>query len=363
MNPTRSGPSPLITALLGAAVLAVHLGLMADDAPRPRPSAAPVVPAPQAATPATIQTGIYATAPVVVTGVRVAAATPPTPAQAATRAPTRAAAPPPAAEPVTQPFKASATTEPVPRTQPVPDLASETLAPQADTTIVAQAPSPAATAPAVGASPPPSDPPPSTTLPYEVAGKARGIDYQAKGALEWRRDATGYEARMELSMRFLGSRVQTSRGSIGREGLRPERFADKRSSERAAHMDHMKRQISFSNNAPGAELLPGVQDRLSLFMQLAGLMRARPRQTGDTIEFQVVGTGDAELWRFDVGPMETLDLPAGAIEARRLSRAPRKPHDSTVEVWLAPALGHLPVRLRVAQSNGDVADQRLARLP
>ncbi len=355
MNPIRSGPSPLTTALLGAAVLAVHLGLMADDA-RPRPSTAPVPPEVlQAASPTATRTGIYTTAPVIVTGVQVARTTPPTP--------TRAATPPRAAAPVTPPVEASTTAEPVPATPPAPALASETLAPQADTVVMAQAPSPGAPAPAASASPPPSDPPPSTTLPYEVAGKARGIDYQAKGALEWQRDAKGYEARMELSMRFLGSRVQTSRGGIGPEGLRPERFADKRSSERAAHMDHAKRQISFSNNAPGAELLPGVQDRLSLFMQLAGLMRARPRQTGDAIEFQVVGTGDAELWRFDVGPMETLDLPAGAIEARRLSRAPRKPHDSTVEVWLAPSLGHLPVRLRVAQSNGDVADQRLARLP
>ncbi|MBL0919204.1 MAG: DUF3108 domain-containing protein [Hydrogenophaga sp.] len=354
MNPTRSGPSPLTTALLGAAVLAVHLGLMADDT-HPRTPAAAVTPE---ALPTATPTAIHSTAPVVVTRVQVAVATPPLPARAAT--------PPRATAPVAQPLKASATSEPVPPTQPA--LASETPvadppARAADEVVLAQAPATAAAAPAAGAAPPPSDPPPSTTLPYEVAGKARGIDYQAKGSLEWQRDAKGYEARMELSMRFLGSRVQTSRGGIGPEGLRPERFADKRSSERAAHMDHVKRQISFSNNAPGAELLPGMQDRLSLFMQLAGLMRARPRQAGDVIEFQVVGTGDAELWRFDVGPMETLDLPAGAIEARRLSRAPRKPHDSTVDVWLAPALGHLPVRLRVAQSNGDVADQRLARLP
>jgi len=34
-----------------------------------------------------------------------------------------------------------------------------------------------------------------------------------------------------------------------------------------------------------------------------------------------------------------------------------------VEVWLAPSMKHLPVRLRISQANGDVADQRLARLP
>lgn len=164
-------------------------------------------------------------------------------------------------------------------------------------------------------------------------------------------------------MLFLGSRVQTSRGGVGPEGLRPERFADRRSSERAAHFDREGGRIRFSNNAPSAPLLPGAQDRLSLFLQLAGLLRARTFQEGESITFQVAGIGDAEPWRFDVGPLETLALPAGTLQARRLSRTPRKSHDSTVEVWLAPSLDHLPVRLRVAQANGDFADQRLARLP
>ena len=231
--------------------------------------------------------------------------------------------------------------------------------------LIAQAPAPkpaaAATAPADTA--PPSDPPPATELNYEVFGQAKGFDYRATGTLSWRREGSNYQARMELAMPLLGKRVQTSEGSVGPDGLRPVRFADKRSSERAAHFEREAKRIRFSNNAPEAEWLPGAQDRLSLFMQLAGLMRAQPRQSGDVLSFQVAGVGDAEVWQFEVGALETLRLPAGNIEARLLKRAPRKPHDSTVEVWLAPALGHLPVRLRIAQPGGDVADQRLARLP
>ena len=40
-------------------------------------------------------------------------------------------------------------------------------------------------------------------------------------------------------------------------------------------------------------------------------------------------------------------------------RLPRKEFDTTVDVWLAPSQGHLPVRMRITQANGDVADQRL----
>lgn len=230
--------------------------------------------------------------------------------------------------------------------------------------LIAQAPSPKpAAATTTPAAAPPSDPPPATELNYDVFGQAKGFDYRATGTLSWRREGANYEARMELAMPLLGKRVQTSEGSVGPDGLRPVRFADKRSSERAAHFEREAKRIRFSNNAPEAQWLPGAQDRLSLFMQLAGLMRAQPRQSGDVLSFQVAGVGDAEVWQFEVGELETLRLPAGNIEARLLKRAPRKPHDSTVEVWLAPSLGHLPVRLRIAQPGGDVADQRLARLP
>jgi hypothetical protein len=349
-------------ALLGVVVLAVHLGLLAREAAPPLPedrAAASERAAPSAITVAT---------PVVVTQVRqvprepsTASATPSTAAPPAPRV-TRPRPPPLTPAPVEVPEAATETPAPA----PMPAEAAPLLTADSGVAQAAEAPVAATTAPEPpdpAPTLPPSDLPPSATLPYEVRGQVRGMDYHARGALEWRLDAQGYEARMELSMLFLGSRVQTSRGGVGPEGLRPERFADRRSSERAAHFDRETGRIRFSNNAPAAALAPGAQDRLSLFMQLAGLLRARAHSEGETIEFQVAGVGDAQTWRFEVAPMETLDLPAGAIEARRLVRTPRKEHDSTVEVWLAPSLGHLPVRLRIAQSNGDVADQRLARWP
>lgn len=223
-------------------------------------------------------------------------------------------------------------------------------------------------APARAAAPaaplPRSEPPPSTRLQYDVSGRASGFEYSAKGVLDWRLGPQGYEARMEVSMPLLGSRVQISQGTTGPEGLRPDRFADQRKNkEKAAQFERTAQRIRFSNQAPEAELMPGAQDRLSLFMQLAGLMRVQARQPGEVVGFQVAGTGDAEPWKFEVGPLETLSLPAGSIEARRLLRSPRKDQDTRVEVWLAPSLGYLPVRLRVTQPDGDMADQRLARRP
>ena len=59
---------------------------------------------------------------------------------------------------------------------------------------------------------------------------------------------------------------------------------------------------------------------------------------------------------------ETLSLPVGPTAAVRLTRLPRQPYDQQVDLWFAPSLGYLPVRLRVTHPNGDVADQVLRRL-
>ena len=220
-------------------------------------------------------------------------------------------------------------------------------------------------APSTARTLPPAQPPASTRLDYAVTGNIKGIAYNAEGKLDWTHADGRYSARMEMKVFLLGSRVQTSTGRVGPAGLSPERFADKSRSEKAAHFDTELQRIRFSNNAPEAALLPGAQDRLSLFLQIAGLLQARPQAyaSGQTIEMQVVGTGDADIWRFEVGDEVTLALPAGEMRARLLKRMPRKEFDSTVEMWLAPGLQHLPVRLRVTQANGDVADQQLRRMP
>ncbi len=224
---------------------------------------------------------------------------------------------------------------------------------------------PSSEAAAAGPPLPPAIPPPGTRLLYDVTGNVKGIGYKAQGALDWSVADGRYEARMEMRVLLLGSRSQTSVGRIGPHGLMPERFADKSRSEKAAHFDAEQQRIRFSSNAPDVPLQPGAQDRLSLFLQLASLLQARPQAytAGQTVDMQVAGTGDAPVWRFDVGEESTVSLPAGEFKVRHLVRQPRKEFDSTVEMWLAPSLHHLPVRLRVKQANGDVADQQLSQMP
>jgi hypothetical protein len=39
-------------------------------------------------------------------------------------------------------------------------------------------------------------------------------------------------------------------------------------------------------------------------------------------------------------------------------RNPRREFDQRVELWLAPALGYLPARIRITEANGDYIDQK-----
>lgn len=202
--------------------------------------------------------------------------------------------------------------------------------------------------------------PPSARLKYEVKGEVKGFPYHVNGDLQWSQDGKTYNARMEISHFLLGSRVQTSTGQVGAHGLEPTRFGDKVRSEVAAHFNYESKKVTFSANTPDVDLLPGAQDQLSVLMQAAAMVAGEPQQfaQGSTLSFQAVGPKSAENWMFTVGATEKLDLPGGDMVALRLWRNPNAQYDSKLEIWLAPSLGYLPVRIRLTQANGDVADQQ-----
>jgi hypothetical protein len=49
-------------------------------------------------------------------------------------------------------------------------------------------------------------------------------------------------------------------------------------------------------------------------------------------------------------------MPGGDLQAIKLSRPPTGPYSNRADIWFAPAQGYLPVRIRLTEANGDVAD-------
>lgn len=207
-------------------------------------------------------------------------------------------------------------------------------------------------------------PPPAALMKYDVKGRARHLSYSAWAELLWQQDGHRYDARLEVGAFLLGSRVQTSSGLLGAEGLMPLRFGDKSRSELAAHFQRDKNIISFSANTPDVPLLKGAQDRLSVVLQLSALLAADPTRypAGTMLSFQTVSQREAEVWQFVVEKEEPLSLPYGDLPTMKLNRNPRREFDQRIELWFAPGLDYLPVRLRITNANGDVVDQLLRSL-
>ena len=204
--------------------------------------------------------------------------------------------------------------------------------------------------------------PGSLELRFVAHGQVGAKPYVGTGTLVWLQNGIGYDA--QLSGRVVAEILaQRSSGKIGGDGLAPDRFTDKRilKSELASHFVRDQQQIVFSNNQPTVALRPGAQDRLSVMFQLGALLAgdAASYPPGSTITVQTAGTSDADQWTFNVEGDETLELLAGTYPARKLSRNPRREFDDKVELWLAPELGYLPVRLRVTQAKGDFFDMQL----
>ena len=201
-------------------------------------------------------------------------------------------------------------------------------------------------------------------LKYQVLGMSKQMNYSAWAEFSWQHDGQRYDSKLEVGAFLLGSRSQTSQGTLSVEGLMPQRFGDKYRSEVASHFQRDKGVISFSTNAPEAPLLKGAQDRLSVVMQIAALLSAEPERypLGTMLSFQTVATRDAEVWLFLVEKSETLQLPYGEVPTIKINRKPRKEFDQAIELWFAPSIDYLPVRLRVTNSNGDFVDQQLRKV-
>jgi hypothetical protein len=275
---------------------------------------------------------------------------------------------PPPAPPSPTP-RAKLVTQPTPPAPPPVDVTEAAPTEPAETleaaTPASSSPASDATEPAAPSLPAPSIavPPAQTRLVYDITGEVKGRNVFAEGLFEWTVKDGRYDASLAVRMFLLGTRTQTSVGRIGPQGLMPDRFGERQRDEAATHFDYEGQRVRFSRNRPDAPLLPGTQDRLSVILQLAAQLQAQPMQSGQSITVPVASSRAVDVWVWSVGELQTVNLPQGPSVARHLTRPALDERDNTIELWMAPNLQHLPVRIRITQSNGDWLDQRLVLAP
>lgn len=259
---------------------------------------------------------------------------------------------------------ATNTEQPAAAAEPAPEPATEPAEAHGADTARPIAVTPAGSAPLPPGSVLPVTLPNSATLEFNASGQVKGFQYSAGAQLQWQHDGQYYQARQSISMFLLGERAQTSEGLITPKGLQPLNFSDKGRKTQSAAFDVASGKAHYSGGQTDAAIGDGVQDRLSVFLQLSALMAAGPEKypPGTLIELTTSSARSAVRWQFRVGASEALELPFGSVMALRLDKLPGKSSsDQRGSVWLAPAMQYLPVRIKLSQGQDDFVDLQLKK--
>lgn len=276
----------------------------------------------------------------------------------------RRALPPPAVEPPqpeAAPGPGPAASEPTMAAGPPPETA-----PGAGPVAVATPAEPAsAPEPPVIASTPPADPwPPSTRIRYALRGNFRG-EFSGQAQVLWLRDGDRYRVELDIAIgpraAPVASRRVVSEGRLGPNGLTPRRYEE---DTRVLFSRGRRVTMTFEpavGDQPGTTLMQdgkirpapaGTQDSASQFVQLAWLFgtQTTPVKAGDRVSFPLALSRRSDVWTYAVGEPETVDTPAGPVQtihARPQREIDPLRRDLIAEIWFAPALQYLPVKMRV----------------
>jgi len=207
-------------------------------------------------------------------------------------------------------------------------------------------------------------------LEFEVVRVQRGQTSSGPGWLRWKSDGNEYALLLEWGDTSGSILRQQSAGKFDAMGLAPERFSDKRvnRSEQAAHFKRLEGVVVFSNNKPQTPIQAGTQDPLSVLIQLAGILGGDPKrfEIVNVIRVPVAGLDDVQLWEMSLEKPVDINVTAANMRAMKLQRKSRNEFDPRLEIWLAPQLGYLPIRIRQSDEQNpetNFTEFSLKRLP
>ena len=216
--------------------------------------------------------------------------------------------------------------------------------------------------------------PASTRLSYRLTGYYRG-DVEGSAQVEWVRSGSRYQVHVDFvvgpSLAPLITRRMTSDGEITSQGLAPRRFDQ---DTKIVFRDRQRLTVLLDadtvvlSNGDRRERTAGLQDPASQFVQLTYLLTLRPEllRPGTAIELPLALPRKLERWHYDVLEAETLDTPIGPLPTFHLKprrEVAKASGDLVAEIWYAPSLRYLPVRIRIRQDAETYLDLMISRKP
>lgn len=219
--------------------------------------------------------------------------------------------------------------------------------------------------------------PSDTRLSYQLGGYFRG-QLHGNAQVQWTRlpslaSAPGaaldtamsdrYQVRVNISVGGLASPQFTSQGRIRADGLMPEVYEEQLpNGQRSVKLDAGGVVMQNGSRLPRPLLEPdSVQDTASQFVDIGQrFAQGRARLVaGETLRIWLARPGGLDEWVYDIGPAETLYLPLlGAVQVHHLKPRPLAKARGTItaEMWIAPSLQYLPVRVKVTLNSETHVD-------
>jgi hypothetical protein len=217
--------------------------------------------------------------------------------------------------------------------------------------------------------------PADTRLSYQLGGYYRG-DLHGDAQVQWTRppatDAQPndrYQVRIDISLGLAKAQL-TSQGLVRATGLQPQVYEEQLPTRAPRSVKLTTQEVLLTDGRriarPNADQSV-VQDTASQFVELGHRFstgRALLKEN-ETVKIWLARPGGLDEWVYDVGPAETIYLPVlGAVQAHHLKPRPLVTARGTItaEMWIAPSLQHLPVRIKITLNKEAHLDLLVKKL-
>ena len=198
--------------------------------------------------------------------------------------------------------------------------------------------------------------PPPFRFEYDAKATLSFLGLSGTSTLTLTRAADDYALLYETVAGVWFSARQTSRGRIGADGVMPVDYTERNGNKPllSTHLDWSAGRVTFSATDKVVPTHPQMQDRLSLLLQVGWLLRANAA----SFALPVAGVRGSSNYDIVKRGAETVETPAGRFQTIKFER-PMSEHDDRIEVWIAPALCSLPVKVRFTDRKGLMVGNEL----
>lgn len=125
----------------------------------------------------------------------------------------------------------------------------------------------------------------------------------------------------------------------------------------------MQATNTAANHAWRMSIPESALDKLSVQLVLTLALQTEPEHlTNQVYEYPVADGGRLKTYHFQNQGQTILETPIGHFQVLRLVGRPQYPNSRPTELWLAPSLGYLPVRIDQAQGSMGTAHMHLEQI-